>query len=404
MAKRRFKIHSDAVEEVLVGRRDFLKGGALLGATTAAAGMFGGKPLVKVAALTGLTDVKRVDKVTTEITGTIKRPDEREMGFARAGRGDFGEDIKAKRSTFVGKYPINRALSTSARWLIDKVDGPVNTQVTAVHDPAKASQHIKAMARFCRADMVGICETPKFAVYTNKADGTPFECDHKYAIGVLIDQDNYTFQGSTGFDMISAGQSMRSYSHSGFIACQIAEYIRNLGYPARAHYSANYGMTVPPVFLFGGLGEMNRSQVVITPTIGTRFKGAVITTDMPLEPDKPIDFGAQSFCEQCLVCADECPSASIPKGGKEVYNGYKTWLLDVPSCTKFRIGNDQGSSCGRCIKVCPWNRPDSWYHEIAVKESRHSTSLQKLLIEVHKLMDYNLDVKPECKWWDVNDF
>lgn len=38
--------------------------------------------------------------------------------------------------------------------------------------------------------MVGICELPPYAVYTHrKQDGKPVELNHKYAIGILIDQD-----------------------------------------------------------------------------------------------------------------------------------------------------------------------------------------------------------------------
>jgi hypothetical protein len=54
--------------------------------------------------------------------------------------------------------------------------------------------------------------------------------NHKYAIGILIDQDWRTASAFTGHDWISNSMSFLSYSTSGFIACILADYIRRLGY------------------------------------------------------------------------------------------------------------------------------------------------------------------------------
>jgi hypothetical protein len=35
---------------------------------------------------------------------------------------------------------------------------------------------------------------------------------------------------------------------------------------------------------------------------------------MPLKVDKPINFGLQCFCSNCLKCARECPCDAIPWG------------------------------------------------------------------------------------------
>ena len=50
-----------------------------------------------------------------------------------------------------------------------------------------------------RADAVGVCELPSYAVYSHKFDfrnpdagEVPIELDHKYAIAVLVDQDYRT--------------------------------------------------------------------------------------------------------------------------------------------------------------------------------------------------------------------
>jgi len=343
---------------------------------------------------------------TTRIVGEIKRPDERRHGFARAFAGEFGPEIQRLRSTFIAKYPNGAALNWSVNSvLVGKEDGPVSPKRVEVKDVARATQHIKDLALFYRADAVGVCELPSFAVYSHSADtGEPIELDHKYAIAVLVDQDFRTMRGSTGMDMISGAQSFVSYSHSGFIAIQMAQYIRNLGYSARAHFPRTYRVAIPPILLFAGLGEMCRTGNVLHPELGTRFKAAVVTTDFPLLPDKPIDFGLQSFCDKCKKCAEYCPSHSITNGGKSVYNGYETWVTDFASCTQFRIGNKAGSSCGRCIKVCPWNRANTWYHRLAIRACEKSGIAQRVLIAIDEMLKSNLKAELEDRWWRVEDF
>ena len=74
----------------------------------------------------------------------------------------------------------------------------------------------------------------------------------------------------------------------------------------------NYQVVLPPILLWAGLGEMCRiGDVVFNPFLGPRFKAAVVTTDLSLLPDKPIDFGLQNFCRRCKKCARECPAQAI---------------------------------------------------------------------------------------------
>ena len=50
--------------------------------------------------------------------------------------------------------------------------------------------------------------------------------------------------------------------------------------------------------LLSGLGEVSRiGEVILNPFLGPRLKSGVVTTDMPMAHDKPIDFGLQTFCE-----------------------------------------------------------------------------------------------------------
>jgi ferredoxin len=98
-------------------------------------------------------------------------------------------------------------------------------------------------------------------------------------------------------------------------ACCLASYIRQLGWSARAHHATNYQIILPPVLVACGLGEMARvGKSCINPELGFRFPGAVVTTDLPLVPDGPIDFGLQDFCSKCKKCVRSCPSGAIGDG------------------------------------------------------------------------------------------
>jgi hypothetical protein len=104
--------------------------------------------------------------------------------------------------------------------------------------------------------------------------------------------------------------SYLAYSTSGFVAQILADYIRRLGYPAKAHHARNYDVVVPPILLWAGIGEMCRiGDIVLSPFLGPRFKAAIVTTDLPLEVDKPIDFGLQDFVQNvCSVRAIVLPA------------------------------------------------------------------------------------------------
>ena len=346
--------------------------------------------------------LKRVDRPTTKINNNeINRIDERESGFNRALRGDFGEQLAKERHRFVAKHPLSGALVSMQSVLAEIVDGVVGKkQAPGTDDPIAMARHIKETAYFLRADQVGICELPQYAVYSHSmATGEEIELKHKYAIAILVDQDWKTAVATVGNDWISNSMSFMAYSTSGFIACILADYIRRLGYPARAHHARNYQISVPPILLWAGLGEMCRiGDIVLNPFMGPRFKAAVVTTDLALSIDKPIDFGMQDFCSKCKQCARFCPSGAIPFGGKETYNGYERWSTDVEKCTRQRVGNKVGSGCGVCISVCPWNKPYTPFHRFIQWTMRHVPVARNLAVWGDELFGYTKP-KLESKWW-----
>jgi reductive dehalogenase len=348
-----------------------------------------------------LERLKRVDKPTTYVGPNIQRVSERQAGFIKAAWGDYGPRLRAEVERFVEKEPVAAALYQITFDLSQLELKAVYPRVAPIpRDPGVQSRHVKALGYFLRADCVGMCELPQFAVYASDRKERPIELDHQYAIVFLVDQGWRTFNGALGSDWISAAQSFKSYSTSGFIATIVANYIRRLGYEAEPHFSGHYQVLVPPLVLLSGLGEMSRfGNTVLNPFLGPRFKGSVVTTNLPLQPDKPIDFGLQEYCKICKKCARECPSQAISRSDQTIiYNDYETYELDVEACTHMRVGNPAGASCGRCVKVCPWNKPYQGIHKMVEWTLERSSLARRFSVWMDDLLGYGKQ-NAEDKWW-----
>ncbi len=344
--------------------------------------------------------IRRVDRPTTRITADVPRVPQRANFFNRARFGDLGAKPAAEVSRFVAKYPLSAALSrlNAAQRLFH--EGEVAPgQAPLPEDPQEVANHIKALCYFLDADIVGICEVPAYAWYSHDLQGNPIEARHRYAIVMLIDQGYETMAGSSGDDWISGAQSMRAYLKGSMIACTVADYLRQLGFDARAHTDADSQVLHLPLTLLAGLGELGRiGELVLNPFLGPRFKTSVVTTNLTLTVDKPIDFGLQDFCSSCMKCARECPCAAISFGDKIMFNGYEMWKPDVEACVRYRVMNPGGSACGRCMKVCPFNKQGLFQYRLALWVAIRIPPLRRALIWLDDALGFG-ECRPEWKWW-----
>ncbi len=210
---------------------------------------------------------------------------------------------------------------------------------------------------------VGITELKDYHLYSHVGRGVDFgkkvKIDHKYAIVITVEMDKYMMDHAPCGPVIM--ESSQQYLNSGTIAVQIAEFILNLGYPARAHIDGNYRVVCPLVARDAGLGEIGRMGLLMTPELGPRVRIAVVTTDLPLIPDvrKP-DPTVIDFCTICKKCADVCPSQAISFIDRGDIAGVKRWQINSEAC--FTLWTKIGTDCGRCITVCPYSHPDNLLH------------------------------------------
>ena len=358
--------------------------------------------------------VKRVDRPTTLILDDeVPRVSKRAAFFQRALHGDLGEKAKRERTRFAFKTPFSYSLLQAIRALVPLQDGEVSEAVSGgFGDPAANARAVKSLSYFLGSDLTGICEIPRYARYSHKEDGTEIKAYHRYAVVMLIDQGYDTMEGASGDDWISGAQSMRGYLRGAEIAGIMAEFLRASGFPARSQTNADSDVLQLPLTLWAGLGELSRiGELVLNPFVGPRFKSVVFTTDLPLDVDRPIDFGLQTFCSNCWKCARECPCNAIPFGAKVMFNGYEMWKPDVERCARYRVTNPKGSACGRCMKTCPINKVVDADGGLLTRAASwlgiNALWLKPLLVPIAAWLDDRLGNgrrNPVKKWWFDHEF
>ncbi len=353
--------------------------------------------------------VKRVDRPTTVIIDDeVPSVPKRAEFFARSEAGDLGEKSQIERKRFSFKHPFAMSMVSLIRRMVPEQDGDVNSNaVNDFTDPVANAKAIKSVSYLLGSEITGICKIPEYAWYSNRKDGSKIPYKHKYAVVMLVDQGYETMEGASGDDFISGAQSMRAYMRGAEIAGVMAEHLRANGFSSRPQTNADSDVIHVSLVLWSGLGELSRiGEVVLNPFIGPRLKTVVMTTDMPLEVDKPIDFGLQKFCSNCYKCARECPCDAISWGNKVMFNGYEMWKPDVERCTRYRLTNPKGLACGRCMKTCPLNKVVTWEGPLMTRVASwlgiNARFLKPILIPIAVWLDDWLGHgirNPLKKWW-----
>ena len=348
--------------------------------------------------------LKHVEKPTTVITEEVQRIDMRNTAYGLATRGEYGAAVqRGVQKSLPGKFPLSAAQKDVIDYIALMEANPVAPKKAPLpHDPEFLTGHIKSFGYFLKADVMGACKVPESAYYSHDKQGNPIDARYENAIIIVMRKELRAVRASSGHDWMGDPISFQAYQHLGMVAETIANYIRRLGWDASAQYGPSfvnrYSVLLPPLLLAAGIGEVSRVGIILNPFLGLAFKAAAVLTDMPIIPDQPIDFSLQKFCQDCKICAENCPSKAIRTNDKVMYNGYETWKLDTRRCASFNFTNKKGTMCNTCVKSCPWSNPSTWPHNLVRKLVMNIPLTQPIAIRAAQYLGTDMTF-PEKKWW-----
>jgi len=314
--------------------------------------------------------LRRVDRPTTVFVREPRRVSQNDNSDTqireKAEKGAYND--KLNREILSQKFGKKEPLAASFTEIMLKHIVPIRDDQSPVaakkaplpNDIRAVTRHIKSFCYFMGADAVGICRPPEYAIYLDDPEGRPFENTYKYVIVLMKRKNMPTTHASSGRDRVFDACSHQAYQQLALWTFTLTNYIHKLGYEALASNNRNYVTAMPEMIIAAGLGEYSRAGLALNPFFGMNYKSACVLTNLELEPDKPIDFGLQRYCEKCHICADVCPAHAISGDNEMIeYNGCLRWKIDYEKHSILSVVDKYCSKCGRCTNMCPWNRPKS---------------------------------------------
>ena len=353
-----------------------------------------------------------IDKPKYEIVGELERFDETDQIMARGEMIPDGELWKRYYGEYTeredqgiqwaklpkmgdGGHPLDKLIVASRIWTISKlgrddfVSGEPSPKRIDIN-PKRASEKLKGIAQNSGAVLVRTGPLNPAWVYSRigrsrpgcQDYGMPIILPHKHAIVVAIPLDR------TMIDCAPHAPCMvevwSGYIRLASIVIMLAQYIRSLGYHARAHHVWNYQALMVPLAVDAGLGELARNGILITEEYGNAIKIAAVTTDMPLAHDKPVDIGVAEFCDECTICVKNCPVGAIPQGDKTIVRGVRKYKLNESAC--YSYCRYAGTDCGVCLSVCPWTRPRIFPHNLVLWGVERYSLVRKLAVKADTIL------------------
>jgi epoxyqueuosine reductase len=232
-----------------------------------------------------------------------------------------------------------------------------------VEDPAVMSAEVKKTARMFGADLVGICRVDERWIYSHDRSGDPIVVppEYRHAIVMGIAMDREAVMTSPSYE--SAAATGTGYSRMAFAIACVAQFLRNLRYSAIP--MGNDTALSIPLAINSGLGQLGRNGLLITPEYGPCVRLCKLFTDLPLEPDGPIDFGLTDTCRTCSRCADACEGEAISAAREPSFEvacpsnntGILRWAVNADRCYDYWIRNT--AACSNCISACPFTAEQS---------------------------------------------
>lgn len=215
---------------------------------------------------------------------------------------------------------------------------------------ALTAEDVKAYAKECGADLVGIGSMDRFEGAPKQMDPRYIFPDAKALIGLAFRIPRGYLRGieeGTHFYQYPAmGYSSINEVYAPIVLRELSCFLEDHGYEGAAFRNTGarmlcsdmtgsfdespdwgrqirYSEPVAPdrpapdvMFQFRiaaficGLGEIGYSKVFLTPEFGPRQRFAFVLTDAPLEADPLFEGG---ICDRCMICVDQCPVGAISR-------------------------------------------------------------------------------------------
>ncbi|MBS7526140.1 4Fe-4S ferredoxin [Fusibacter paucivorans] len=222
-------------------------------------------------------------------------------------------------------------------------------------DAMQMTTQIKKLAHYLGASAVGIAKMDADDYYTHRGRtkahyGTPITDEGAYGIVLIKEMNREMINRAPHLEEMT--EVTKAYFDLAVMGMWLSYYIANLGYDAKNNMDMDYLMYTPRVAELAGLGEVGRAGLLVTPDYGMRVRIGIVTTDLPLVADKPIDYGIKGLCGICGLCAKHCPSRAIMRGKPVALDENRTgYISDQEKC--FKMWKTLGTDCGICLSVCP---------------------------------------------------
>ena len=230
------------------------------------------------------------------------------------------------------------------------------------------TEQIKSFALDNEADFVGITTMKDDYLFEG------YDVDHKYiiVIGVAHSYDEMKTAPATTTDTRSAVEVARQYNRGARVVAHLRNFILELGFPAQDYPGPLAdAINMIPAALDCGFGELGKHGSIINRRMGSSFRLAAVTTNLPLLIDSADHFGVDDICQNCRICEDVCPPKAILPD-KKLVRGVEKWYVDFDKCIPFFA---ESFGCGVCVVACPWSRPgiaDNLLLKLARRQERQT--------------------------------
>ncbi len=211
-----------------------------------------------------------------EIVGIPQRIDERDTIFARFGLQEgssaqaayYGKNPEFKdKDTLIRnipdilsephrkKNPVLFSLASAEFDFLERQVGLVDGKLKGARIELRASENsrmVKEIVRYLGSPVSGIALLNPAYAYSHVGRGpepyaSEIDLEHRYAIAFALEMDLTMVAAAPGPPVIV--ETGRQYVEAARISIILADFIRRLGFPARAHIAgSNYQAVVPPAF------------------------------------------------------------------------------------------------------------------------------------------------------------